>query len=95
MISKLVCYHTNWVLITSHLSKGIIKNVYTYIVEIDKDGEIISSKCVRGVARVNKRLSFRQVNYILKYGDRNRHLERMLNQMSEIAYLLKKKTRLS
>lgn len=73
------------------LIKGQRKNVFTHIIRMDKNGNVLSYNCIKGVINVSRRLSYIKADEILENGDSDRNLERMLNHMSELAAIIKSK----
>jgi exoribonuclease R len=76
------------------LNQGKIRPVYTHMFKIDRNGSVESYKCVKGTICVNRRLSYIKADEILEDGDNNKQLEYMLNHMSELAFVLKRRNEL-
>jgi hypothetical protein len=73
------------------LIRGNNRYVITHKFKINRDGEILSYQCLKGVIVVKTKLTYVETDNILKSGAKDTQLEYMLNHMLELATILKSK----
>jgi len=76
------------------LNEGVFRLTKSILIEIDKEGNVISRSLVPGVIKSHASLTYEEVNNLLKGKETTskcKRFEEVLKNMSELSYILRKK----
>ena len=76
---------------TASLIEGEPRLARSYYFEIDKDGKVINERFFKSIVRVNKKMTYDEVDKILKYGTSNKKLGETLKNLETVTTRLQKK----
>lgn len=77
------------------LIEGMPKLARTYYFELDKNGNVVKENFIKSIIRSNKRMTYDEVDDILKKGTDNSDLLETITNLKEITDILDKKSKVS